>query len=183
MTRLCSLLFCAAALVSAVSAAEPNLFTIPVQTIDGKDTTLQPYAGKVLLIVNTASQCGFTPQYEGLEALWSKYQGQGLEVLGFPANDFGAQEPGSNAEIKQFCTSKFHVTFPMFSKIHVKGSEQHPLYAALTGPASPKPGPVGWNFNKFLISRDGKILAHFQSETEPDSATLTQAIETALKAK
>jgi glutathione peroxidase len=170
--------------MTLLSRAEaPKLFSIPVQTIEGEQTTLQPYAGKVLLIVNVASQCGYTPQYEGLQALHQKYQSRGLEVLGFPANDFGEQEPGSNADIKEFCNSRYHVTFPMFAKIHVVGPEQHPLYAALTGPQSLKPGPVGWNFNKILISRDGKILAHFESDTEPDSAELTKAIETALTAK
>ena len=171
-----------ALLTIAAAAPAPKLYSIPVETIDGQPASLGEYAGKVLLVVNTASKCGFTPQYEGLEALWQKYQGQGLEVLGFPSNDFGEQEPGSNAEIKSFCTSRFHVTFPMFSKVHVKGAEQHPLFAELTAGA-PKPEPVGWNFNKFLISRDGRILAHFDSETEPDSATLKKAIESALAEK
>ena len=130
-----------------------------------------------------ASQCGFTKQYTGLEAVWRKYQDQGLVVLGFPCNDFGAQEPGTTAEIKQFCSTKFDVTFPLFDKLHVKGDGQHPLYAALTGPESPAPGPVKWNFGKFLIGRDGKILARFESKVAPDSAELSKAIEDALAAK
>jgi glutathione peroxidase len=174
---------CILAMVTVLNAGEPNLYAIPLKDINGKDTTLKDYAGKALLIVNVASQCGFTPQYEGLEALYRKYKDRGLVILGFPCNDFGEQEPGTNEEIKQFCSSKFSVTFPLFDKLHTKGEEQHPLYTALTGPDSPAPGPVTWNFNKFLISRDGKILAHFESEVEPDSAKLTKAIDAALAAK
>jgi len=161
-------------------AEEPVVYSIPLKDIDGKDATLKAYAGKALLIVNVASECGFTPQYEGLETLYRKYKDKGLVVLGFPCNDFGQQEPGSNEEIKKFCSSKFSVTFPMFDKLHTKGAEQHPLYTALSGPTSPVPGPVTWNFNKYLISRDGKILAHFESDVEPDSSTLTKAIDAAL---
>jgi glutathione peroxidase len=157
-----------------------DVTAIPLTDIDGKPTSLKAYNGKVLLVVNVASQCGYTPQYEGLEALYRKYKDRGLVVLGFPCNDFGSQEPGTEAEIKQFCTSRFNVTFPMFSKLHVKGPEQHPLYAALTGTDSPAPGPVKWNFGKFLIGKDGKILARWDSGTEPDDAKLTAAIEAAL---
>ena len=171
------------AMVLPTQAAAPNLQAIPLKDIDGKETSLKEYAGKVLLIVNVASKCGFTPQYEGLEALYRKYKDQGLVVLGFPSNDFGGQEPAENAEIKQFCSTKFNVTFPMFAKLHTKGAEQHPLYAALTGKDSPAGGPVGWNFNKFLIGRDGTILNHFPSDAAPDSATVTKAVETALAAK
>ncbi len=180
-----ALLFAAcAALSPALShAAEPKLYAIPLRDIDGAETSLKPYAGKALLVVNVASQCGFTPQYEGLEALWRKYKDAGLVVLGFPANDFGSQEPGTEAEIKKFCSSRFDVSFPMFSKLHVKGPEQHPLYAELTGPASPAPGPVKWNFGKFLIGRDGKVIARFDSDVAPDSAKLTGAIEKVLAAK
>ena len=110
-------------------AGDADLYAVPVKTIDGKEDSLKPYAGKALLIVNVASKCGYTRQYEGLEALYKKYQGKGLVVLGFPSNDFGAQEPGTNEEIKEFCASKFSVTFPLYEKIHVKGGEQHPLYA------------------------------------------------------
>jgi len=172
---------CTALIAMTVAAEEPNLYTIPLKDIDGKETSLKAYAGKALLIVNVASECGFTPQYAGLEALYRKYQDRGLVVLGFPCNDFGEQEPGNNGEIKKFCSSKFAVTFPLFDKLHTKGAEQHPLYAALTGASSPAPGPVTWNFNKYLISRDGKILAHFESDVEPDSAKLTQAIDAALR--
>jgi glutathione peroxidase len=170
-------------LMTAAHAGETNLSSIPLKDIDGSPTSLQAYAGKVLLVVNVASQCGFTPQYEGLEALWRKYKDAGLVVLGFPCNDFGAQEPGTNDEIKTFCKSRFDVTFPMFDKLHVLGAEQHPLYAALTGPSSVAPGPITWNFNKFLIGRNGAIIARFDSEVEPGSETLAKAVESALKAK
>jgi glutathione peroxidase len=170
----------ALAMTTALSAEEPQLYAIPLKDIDGKDTSLKTYAGKALLIVNVASQCGFTPQYEGLEALYRKYRERGLMVLGFPCNDFGEQEPGTNGEIKLFCSGKYNVTFPLFDKLHTLGAERHPLYTALSGPASPVPGPVTWNFNKFLISREGKILAHFESDVEPESATLTKAIDAAL---
>lgn len=173
-----ALLLCPAML----RAETPRLDTIPLRDIDSKETTLQPYTGKVLLIVNVASECGYTPQYAGLEALWRKYRDRGLVVLGFPCNDFGEQEPGSNADIKKFCTSRYEVTFPMFEKIHVKGAEQHPLYGALTGTAAGFPGEVQWNFGKFLVSRDGKLLARYDSDTEPESATLADAIEKALAA-
>ena len=174
-------LFLVAQIVSA--APMPNLHEIPVKDIDGKETSLKKYDGKVLLIVNVASKCGYTPQYEGLQNLHEKYQGKGLAVLGFPSNDFGSQEPGSNEEIKEFCSSKYHVTFPMFDKVHVKGSEQHPLYARLTGKDSPVPGDVKWNFGKFLVGRDGKILKRFDSKVKPESPEMTQAIEEALAAK
>ena len=174
---------CTLLMAATVSAADSNLYAIPLKDIDGKDTSLKTYAGKPLLIVNVASQCGFTPQYQGLEALYRKYKEQGLVVLGFPSNDFGGQEPGTNDEIKKFCSSKFDVTFPLFDKLHTKGAEQSPLYAALTGPTSPVPGPVKWNFGKFLISRDGKILARYDSDVEPDSAEMMKAVEAALAAK
>jgi len=161
---------------------DPN-YEIPLKDINGKDTSLKAYKGKVLLIVNVASKCGFTPQYKALEAVYQKYKDKGLEVLGFPCNDFGAQEPGSNDEIKQFCSANYNVTFPLFDKIHVKGPEQHPLYTALSGKESPFPGPVKWNFGKFLVGRDGKILKRFDSGIKPDSAELTSAIESALAAK
>ena len=178
LPALCTLLMTASLL-----ADDAKLYTIPLKDIDGKEATLKTYAGKPLLIVNVASHCGFTKQYTGLEAVWRKYREQGLVVLGFPCNDFGAQEPGTTAEIKQFCSTKYDVTFPLFDKLHVKGDEQHPLYAALTGPESPAPGPVKWNFGKFLIGRDGKIIARFDSKVTPDSAELTKAIEAALAAK
>ena len=160
-----------------------DLQSIPLKDIDGKETSLKAYAGKVLLIVNVASKCGYTPQYKGLETLHRKYRDQGLLVLGFPSNDFGGQEPGSNSEIKQFCAKEYEVTFPLFDKLHVTGAEQHPLYASLTGAESPAPGPVKWNFGKFLIGRDGKVLARFDSATTPESKELTTAVERALAAK
>jgi glutathione peroxidase len=134
-------------------------------------------------VVNVASKCGYTPQYKGLEAIHRKYQDKGLKVLGFPSNDFGAQEPGTLQEIKEFCSSEYGVTFPMFDKVHVKGPQQHPLYAALTGKDSPAPGEVKWNFGKFLIGRDGKVIKRFDSKVTPDSVELTEAIEAALAQK
>jgi len=174
---LCALTFAA---MSTLPAAATDLTAIPLKDIDGKDTSLKAYGGKVLLIVNVASECGYTPQYEGLEALYRKFKDRGLVVLGFPSNDFGGQEPGTEAEIKKFCTSRFSVTFPMFSKVVVKGSGQHPLYAALTSGDSPVPGSVKWNFGKFLVGKDGKILSRYDSDTEPDDAKLIAAIEAAL---
>jgi len=160
-----------------------SLFDIPLKDIDGKDTSLKAYQGKVLLVVNVASKCGYTPQYTALEAVHKKYQDKGFTVLGFPCNDFGSQEPGTPEEIKTFCSSKYDVTFPLFAKLHVKGEEQHPLYAVLTGPQSPFPGDIKWNFGKFVISRDGKILARFDSKVKPDSPEITSAIESALAEK
>ena len=172
---------CAGVVLS--NAADSPLYAIPLKDIEGKAATLKPYAGKVLLVVNVASKCGYTPQYEGLEALWQKRREQGVVVLGFPCNDFGSQEPGGEEDIKKFCTTNFSVSFPMFSKLHVNGPEQHPLYTALTGKDSPVPGPVKWNFGKFLIGRDGKVLARFDSAVKPDAPELAAAIDAALAAK
>jgi glutathione peroxidase len=169
--------------MTTFAADSPNLASIPLKDINGKDTSLKDYKGKVLLVVNVASKCGYTPQYAGLESTYRKYKDKGFAVLGFPCNDFGAQEPGTNDEIKQFCSSKFDVSFPLFDKLHVKGAEQHPLYAALTGKDSPFPGDVRWNFGKFLISRDGKILKRWDSKATPDGKEVTEAIEAALAAK
>ena len=168
--------------ILAAGAAE-TIYDIPLKDIDGKDTSLKPYQGKVLLIVNVASKCGFTPQYTALEAIYQKYQSQGLVVCGFPCNQFGGQEPGTDAEIKEFCTSKYSVTFPMFDKLEVNGANRHPLYVALAGAGSPFPGDIRWNFTKFLIGRDGKILNRFDSAVKPDSEEVTKAIEAALAAK
>jgi glutathione peroxidase len=168
-------------LVSAVAA--DSIYDIPLKDIDGKDTSLKPYQGKVLLIVNVASKCGFTPQYTALEALYQKYKDQGVVVLGFPCNQFAGQEPGTDAEIKQFCSTKYNVTSPMFDKIEVNGDHRHPLYVMLAGKDSPFPGNIGWNFTKFVIGRDGKILKRFNSPVKPDSLEVTQAIEVALEAK
>lgn len=163
--------------------AASALQSIPIHDIDGKDTSLKAFDGKVILLVNVASQCGYTPQYKGLEALYRKFKDKGLVVVGVPCNDFGSQEPGSASDIKEFCSTKYQVTFPLLEKIHVKGPEQHPLYAALTGPKATLPGDVKWNFGKFLISRDGSVLKRFDSGVAPDSADLTTAIEAALAKK
>jgi glutathione peroxidase len=182
--RLMKILTTFAALLAATTLmADSNLLDIPLKDIDGKATSLKAYQGKVMLVVNVASRCGFTPQYKGLEALHRKFKDQGFTVLGFPSNDFGGQEPGTAAEIKEFCTSNYAVTFPLFDKVKVKGDSKHPLYAALTGQSSPFPGEVGWNFGKFLISADGKILALFYSRVSPESADLISAVEKALAAK
>jgi len=172
-----------ALMTTSLFAADSPLYAVPLKDIDGKDTSLKAYAGKVLLVVNVASQCGNTRQYAPLEAVWQKYKDQGLVVLGFPCNDFGAQEPGTTDEIKQFCSSKYSVSFPLFDKLHVKGAEQHPLYAALSGSTSPFPGDVKWNFGKFLVGRDGQIVGRFEPGTQPDAEGITRAIETALVAK
>jgi len=173
----------ALALLQIVTAHASSLYDVHVKDSDGKDTTLAAYKGKVLLIVNVASHCGFTPQYKGLEAIYLKYQPQGFVILGFPCNQFGGQEPGTMEEIKQFCTSKYDVTFPLFDKIEVNGANRHPLYVQLAGPDSPFPGNITWNFNKFLIGKDGKILERFDSKDKPESPKVTAAIETALAAK
>jgi glutathione peroxidase len=163
--------------------AADSIYGTSLKDIDGKPTSLKAYEGKVLLIVNVASKCGYTPQYAGLEALQEDYKDKGFTVLGFPCNQFGGQEPGTNEEIKQFCSSKYQVTFPLFDKTEVNGPNRHPLYVLLAGAGSPFPGDIKWNFNKFLIGRDGKILKRFDSKVKPDSAELTQAVEKALDSK
>jgi glutathione peroxidase len=175
-----------------------ELQDIPLHRIDGSPTTLKAFEGKVLLVVNVASKCGLTPQYEGLEAMYKKYRAKGLEVLGFPANDFGAQEPGSNQDIAEFCETSFSVDFPMFEKIAVKGEAQHPLYHALIeqqpqarsneggtlsaklaehGLAPQKPSDVMWNFEKFLVDRQGKVVGRFAPDITPEHSSLVEAIE------
>jgi glutathione peroxidase len=178
-----------------------SVYDIPVQKITGEDASLAEFKGKVLLVVNVASKCGLTPQYEGLERVYEQYRGQGLIVAGFPANDFKSQEPGSNEEIQSFCTSNFGVKFPMFSKITVVGAEKHPLYAALIA-AQPKavslsevpfreklkgygieanPDPeVLWNFEKFLVNREGEVIQRFAPDTAPDAPELIAAIKAEL---
>jgi len=170
-------------LAQTVAVRAGSIYDIPVKDIDGKDTSLSAYKGKVLLVVNVASKCGYTPQYAALESIYEKYKDKGLVVLGFPCNQFGHQEPGTDAEIKEFCTSKYNVTFPMFDKLEVNGANRHPLYVALAGKDSPFPGNIRWNFTKFLVSRDGKIIKRFDSAIKPDSAEVTQAIDSALAAK
>jgi len=179
-----------------------SLYDIPVKKIDGSPAQLRDYAGKVLLVVNVASKCGLTPQYEGLEALYKSRHGEGLEVLGFPANNFRGQEPGTNEEIVSFCTTNFAIDFPMFEKISVLGADKHPLYQALTA-AKPEtdggdaamrtrlqgfgietgpPGEVLWNFEKFVVGRDGKVVARFSPDTTPDDPRLKAALDKALAA-
>lgn len=173
-----------AAGLTALAVHAASLYDIPLKDIDGKPTSLKAFQGKVVLLVNVASQCGYTKQYKPLEAVYRKYKDQGLVVVGVPSNDFGNQEPGTPEEIKNFCSSKFDVTFPLMEKVKVRpGAGQHPLYAALTGPDAAFPGEVKWNFGKFLIGRDGRVLARFQSGDEPDSPPVIKAIEAALAAK
>ncbi len=169
--------------MTAIAVSAESLYDIKLANIDGKPTTLAAYKGKPMIIVNVASKCGFTKQYTGLEATYQKYKAQGFVVLGFPCNQFGGQEPGTNEEIKQFCSSKFSVTFPLFDKIEVNGANRHPLYVALAGKDSPFPGDIKWNFNKFLVGKDGKIIKRFDSKVTPDSEELTKAVEAALAAK
>ncbi|MCW5958657.1 MAG: glutathione peroxidase [Pyrinomonadaceae bacterium] len=147
--------------------------------IDGKDVSLKSYSGDILLIVNTASQCGYTPQYEGLQKIYDRFKDKNFKVIGFPTNNFGGQEPGSNEEIKDFCTTKYKVTFPMFAKISVKGEDQHPLYKFLTDKEQNGEfgGDITWNFNKFLANEKGEIVARFTSKDTPESETVVNAIE------
>jgi glutathione peroxidase len=176
-----------------------SVYDIPVNRIDGAPARLSDYKGKVLLVVNVASKCGLTPQYDGLEKLYEDKRTKGLEVLGFPANNFGAQEPGTDAEIATFCETTFNVKFPMFSKISVKGEDKHPLYDALTraqpeavgagpmrerfaaaGRAPANPADVMWNFEKFLVDRKGDVVGRFAPTVTPDDPALTAAIDAAL---
>jgi glutathione peroxidase len=169
----------AAVFSNAAQADQASPLTGKVKKIDGTEVDLASYKGKVVLVVNVASRCGYTGQYAGLQKLYDAYKDKGLVVLGFPANEFGAQEPGTDAEIATFCSSKYGVTFDMFSKIVVKGAGKAPLYQALIESSDPK-GEVGWNFEKFLIGRDGKVVGRYKSGVAPDDATLKAAIETAL---
>ncbi len=167
------------------SAKAKSVLDFKMTDIDGKDVKLNKYKGNVLLIVNVASKCGYTPQYEGLQAIFDKYKAQGFYVLGFPANNFGGQEPGKEAEIKEFCESKYKVKFPLFAKISVKGADQDPLYSFLTKKeTNPNfAGDITWNFNKFLVDRQGNVIARFSSKDKPESEAVTQAIEKELKSK
>ena len=160
------------------AAMASSLQEIPLRQIDGSDTSLGAYAGKVLLVVNVASQCGLTPQYAGLQKLYDTYRDRGLVVLGFPANEFGAQEPGTNSEIAQFCETRFGVTFPMFEKIVVKGAARHPLYDALI--AAQPSGEIQWNFEKFVVGRNGGVVARFAPTVAPDDPKLVSTIEAEL---
>ena len=170
------------AAAGAAAGVTSTLYGFALPDLEGKPVSLSVYRGKVLLLVNTASRCGFTPQYEGLEKLSKAYRDRGLMVVGFPANNFGGQEPGANAEIRSFCSTKYGVDFPMFGKISVKGEEIHPLYRWLTAKETNPAfaGDIQWNFTKFLVDREGKVIARFPSAVKPDSPELTAAVEKAL---
>jgi glutathione peroxidase len=175
-------MFTTTLLALTLAGAPMSVYDFSVKTIDGKDVSLSQYKGKALLIVNTASQCGYTPQYKGLESLYQSYKDKGLEILAFPSNDFGGQEPGSNEEIKKFCELKFKTSFPLFAKIPVKGDAAHPLYKYLT--TLPKNGgEVQWNFNKFLVSTDGTVVAHLPSGADPMSDDVKKQVEAVLPKK
>jgi len=170
--------FSVAAIAMGAARADAPL-SGEMKKIDGTTVDLAGYKGKVVLVVNVASRCGYTGQYAGLQKLFEKYKGQDFVVLGFPANDFGAQEPGSDAQIAEFCSSNYGVTFDMFSKITVKGPGKAAIYKALTESADPK-GEVSWNFEKFLIARDGTVVGRFKSGVDADDAKLVQAVEAAI---
>jgi len=154
-----------------------SIYDITVKDINGKEVKLSDYKGKVLLIVNVASKCGFTPQYEGLQKIYEKYKDKGFEILAFPCNDFGGQEPGSNEEIKEFCSTNYNVTFKLFDKIKVLGNERAPLYDRLINSDNVEKGDVKWNFEKFLIDKSGTIKARFRSKVKPESEEITKEIE------
>jgi glutathione peroxidase len=168
--------------MASPSSPALRLHEIAVTDIEGRAGTLAPYVGRGLLIVNVASACGHTPQYAGLQTLWETYGARGLTVLGFPCNQFKEQEPGTAAEIKEFCTRSFHVTFPLFAKIEVNGPGRHPLYDALAGEGAAFPGDIGWNFAKFLVGRDGVVRQRFAPGVAPESPEIVAAIEDAIAA-
>ena len=170
-------------LLSASMLAASSALDFTPKSIDGQPAPLSAYKGKVVMIVNVASKCGFTPQYSALESLYRRYKDQGFVILGFPANNFMSQEPGTDGEIKQFCKNKYDVTFPMYSKISVKGEDQAPLYKYLTGSSTDPvaPGDIKWNFTKFVIGRDGQIAARYEPATKPDSPEVVNTIESELK--
>ena len=169
-------------LMSASLFAASSIYDFTLPSIDGKPMPLADYKGKAVLLVNVASRCGFTPQYTALESIYEKYKDQGFVILGFPANNFGGQEPGTNAEIKTFCSAKYNVTFPLYAKVSVKGDDQTPLYKYLTTSANPSlAGDIKWNFTKFLVDRNGNVVRRFEPQTTPDSPEVVAAIEKALK--
>lgn len=169
--------------VAAGGAAEPaSVLDLEARRLAGQVEDLDRYRGSVLLIVNTASRCGYTGQYEGLQALYERYRERGFNVLGFPSNDFGNQEPGSDREIGAFCRANYGVEFPMFSKVHVRGKQTHPVYFYLTGLPAPVGGPVQWNFQKYLVDREGNVIERFSPGTKPEDAALTSRIEKLLDA-
>ncbi|MDP9339214.1 MAG: glutathione peroxidase [Acidobacteriota bacterium] len=163
-------------------AADKNVYEFTLTSIEGQSAPLAAYKGKVVMLVNVASRCGFTPQYSALEAVYEKYKDRGFVIIGVPANNFGGQEPGSNQEIKTFCSTKYHVTFPMMSKVSVKGDDQAPLYQYLTDKSSnPNTGgDIQWNFTKFLIGPDGHVITRFEPDVTPDAPPVIAAIEKAL---
>jgi len=173
----------AGAILMAGSAGAASVYDYTLSSIDGKPTPLASFKGKVVLLVNVASRCGYTPQYTGLEALYEKYKDQGFVIVGFPANNFGAQEPGTNEEIKTFCKSKYSVTFPMMAKVSVKGDDATPLYQFLTSKAAnpATDGEIKWNFTKFLVDKDGNVIARFEPKVTPEDPALVGAVEKALK--
>lgn len=168
-------------LMSAALFGASSLYDFTLPSIEGQPMPLSKFEGKVMLIVNVASKCGYTPQYTALEAVYEKYKDQGFVIAGFPANNFMGQEPGTNEEIKTFCSTKYNVKFPLYSKISVKGDDKAPLYQFLTDPASKTGGEIKWNFTKFLVDRNGKVIARFEPAVKPDSPEVTAAIEKALK--
>lgn len=178
------LMACILLLGASVMAADKSVYEFTLNSIDGQPSPLAAYKGKVVMLVNVASRCGFTPQYEALEAVYEKYKDRGFVIVGIPANNFGAQEPGTNQEIKTFCSSKYHVTFPMMAKVSVKGEDQTPLYQYLTDKsANPQTGgEIQWNFTKFLVGPDGRVITRFESKVKPDAPEVTRAIEKALAA-
>jgi len=153
-----------------------DFYSFPVKSIDGVADLLTPLRGSVALVVNVASQCGYTPQYVGLERLYRELKGQRFTIIGFPCNQFGGQEPGTEAEVIQFCTTTYHVTFPFAAKIDVNGAHRHPVYEWLTAPANGFPGDIQWNFEKFLIARDGRVVQRYPSGTKPEDNGLLQDI-------
>lgn len=168
------------ALTTTPNSKAKTIYDFKMKDIDGKEVPLDKFKGKVLLVVNVASKCGFTPQYTALQSLYTKYHDQGFEILGFPANDFKGQEPGTNEEIKQFCTATYGVTFPMFSKITVLGDETNPLYKWLIASAD-RHDPIEWNFSKFLVDKEGHVIKRFTPKTTPESPEMISAVEMALK--
>ena len=179
LLRIARCVLAGAILIMATSlSAGSGLYSFTLNSIEGKPAPLAEYKGKVILLVNVASQCGYTPQYSALEAIYEKYKNRGFIILGFPANNFGAQEPGTNEEIKTFCTRKYNVTFPMYSKISVKGADQAPLYSYLTKETGTGiAGEIQWNFTKFLVDREGRVIQRFEPAITPDSKDVTSAIE------
>ena len=169
--------------MTAKTMKDSTIYDFTMTDINGKQVSLGDYKDKIVMIVNTASKCGNTPQYEGLQKIYDQYKDQGFVILGFPANNFMGQEPGTDKEIKEFCTLKYNVTFPMFSKISVKGDDQNAFYKYLTNPKAKFPGDITWNFEKFLTDRNGNVIARFSPKTKPEDPQVIEAIERALGGK